>query len=240
MELLDAGGNVIKTTTTDTQGNYQFTTLTPGLTYGVAEILPAGYLHNDETVGSAGGDIVNDEILHVPLGDGVNGIHYDFCDIRPGSISGQVDDCIADTPLSNVTVQLLDANGKVIETTTTDEEGDYQFTNLKPGQVYGVSEILPAGYVHNDEDVGSAGGSIVNFAIVQIPLGDGVNAVGYDFCDVLPGSISGKVWNDTNGNCSFQPGIDIPLPHVQIDLRNSQGTVVATTFTDVHGDYTFN
>ncbi len=103
-----------------------------------------------------------------------------------------------------------------------------------------MSEILPAGYVHNDEDVGSAGGSIVNFAIVQIPLGDGVDAVGYDFCDVLPGNISGKVWNDTNGNCSFQPGVDIPLAGVKIDLINSQGTVVATTFTDTQGDYTFN
>jgi len=240
VQLLDATGNVIKTTTTDDQGNYDFTNLTPGQTYGVDEILPAGYIHNDETVGSAGGVIANDEILQISLGDGVNGVNYNFCDIRPASLSGNVADCLAGIPLSGVTVQLLDATGNVIKTTTTDDQGNYDFTNLKPGQIYGVSEILPAGYVHNDETVGSAGGSIVNFAIVQVPLGDGVNAVHYDFCDVLPGSISGKVWDDTNGNCSFQPGIDIPLAHVQVDLRNSQGTVVATTFTDVQGNYTFN
>ena len=240
VQLLDTQGNVLESTTTNAQGNYEFTNLTPGKVYAVAEILPAGYIHNDETVGSAGGSIVNYALVDIPLGDGVSAVNYDFCDIRPGSISGSVDDCIAGVPLSDVTVRLLDANGNVIETTTTDEEGDYSFTNLKPGQVYGVDEILPAGYYHNDETVGSAGGSIVNDAIVQISLGDGVNATNYDFCDVLPGSISGKVWEDTNGNCSFQPGVDIPLAGVQLDLINSQGKVVATTLTDSQGDYTFS
>jgi 5-hydroxyisourate hydrolase-like protein (transthyretin family) len=240
VQLFDANGNILKTTTTNDQGNYDFTGLMPDQTYGVAEILPPGYIHNDETVGSAGGAIINDEILNIPIGDGVNSVNNDFCDIRPASISGSVADCIAGVPLSGVTVQLLDANNKVIETTTTDGQGDYSFTNLKPGQVYGVSEILPTGYVHNDETVGSVGGNIVNYAIVDVPLGDGVNAVNYDFCDVLPGSISGKVWDDTNGNCSFQPGVDIPLAGVKIDLINSQGTVVATTTTDAQGDYMFS
>ncbi len=162
VQLLDANGNVINTTTTNDQGDYQFTNLKPGEVYGVDEILPPGYVHNDETVGSAGGVIVNDTITQIPLGDGVNGVNYDFCDIRPASLSGNVDDCLAGVPLSGVTVQLLDANGHVINTTTTDDEGDYQFTNLTPGQTYGVAEILPAGYLHNDETVGSAGGVIVN------------------------------------------------------------------------------
>ena len=240
VQLLDANGGVLKTTTTDGAGDYQFTGLTPGLVYGVSEILPTGYLHNDETVGSVGGVIVNDAIVQVPLGDGVNAVGYDFCDVLPASLSGNVDDCLAGVPLSGVTVQLLDANGGVLKTTTTDGAGDYQFTGLTPGLVYGVSEILPTGYLHNDETVGSVGGVIVNDAIVQVPLGDGVNAVGYDFCDVLPASLSGKVWNDTNGNCTYEPGIDIPLPHVQIDLRNGQGLVVAATFTDGNGNYTFH
>ncbi len=77
-------------------------------------------------------------------------------------------DCLAGVPLSGVTVQLLDANGNVIKTTTTDEEGKYDFSGLTPGQIYGVNEILPPGYIHNDETVGSAGGVIVNDTITQV------------------------------------------------------------------------
>ena len=90
---------------------------------------------------------------------------YNFCDVRPASIAGNVSDCLANQPLSGVTVQLLDAQGNVIGTTTTNAQGNYQFTNLTPGRVtYGVSEILPSGYMHNDEDVGTApAATIVNY-----------------------------------------------------------------------------
>ena len=37
-----------------------------------------------------------------------------------------------DIELSGITVNLLDENGDVIATTTTDTNGDYEFTNLTP------------------------------------------------------------------------------------------------------------
>ena len=69
-----------------------------------------------------------------------------------GSISGTVfDDPNGDgiqdessTPLPDVTVELQDENGTVIATTTTDENGFYQFV-VPPGD-YIVVEIDPSGY----------------------------------------------------------------------------------------------
>ena len=54
--LLDGSGNRIASTTTDANGKYAFTDLTPGV-YGVEEIQPAGYLEGGDRVGSAGGKL---------------------------------------------------------------------------------------------------------------------------------------------------------------------------------------
>ena len=70
------------------------------------------------------------------LGDGVAATAYNFCDVQPVGISGFVE---VDTtghpttatnlqPLAGVTVNLLDSNGNVIATTTTDQNGFYSFT----------------------------------------------------------------------------------------------------------------
>ncbi|HEV2968343.1 MAG TPA: SdrD B-like domain-containing protein [Pirellulales bacterium] len=239
VQLLDSSGNVLKTTTTDQQGNYQFGGLLPGATYGVSEILPTGFIHEDEAIGNSGGTIAADaSIIQIALGDGTNAAGYDFCDVRPASIAGNVSDCLANQPLSGVTVQLLDADGNILKTTTTDANGNYQFNNLMPGVTYGVSEILPTGYMHDDEDIGSSGGTIVNFAITQVALGDGVDASGYGFCDVLPASISGHVVTTTTQNCEEDPNPQ-PVAGVTIQLLDADGHVLATTTTDLQGNYQF-
>ncbi len=231
VQLLDANGNVIKSTSTNEAGNYQFTSLSPGAVYGVKEILPTGYILNDEAVGTAGGSIAADAaIVQIALTDGVSGTGYNFCDVKPAAIGGNVSDCLANQALAGVTVQLLDANGAVIGTTTTDAQGNYQFNNLAPGKTYGVSEILPTGYVHNDENVGSAGGAIVDHAITQVALGDGVSGVGYNFCDVLPASVSGNV-SDCVAN--------LPLSGVTVQLLDANGAILKTTTTDAQGNYKF-
>jgi serine-aspartate repeat-containing protein C/D/E len=235
VDLLNSSGTVVETTTTDSSGNYKFSGLQPNATYGVEQILPNGYLNHDAWAGSVGGTVAGDfdSITQVTLGDGTAATAYNFCDVLPASISGYVTDCLADQPLSNVTVELLNASGTVIQTTKTNGSGAYSFTGLMPGLDYGVEQILPTGYINHETTAGSVGGSVSNDldSITEVPLGDGVNATAYDFCDVLPASISGSV-----ADCLS----DQPLSGVTVELLNSSGNVIQTTKTDNSGDYQFS
>jgi serine-aspartate repeat-containing protein C/D/E len=204
--LTDANGQPTgMTTTTDADGFYCFKDLPPG-TYGIGEIQPAGYLDGIDVAGTAGGIAQNpgDLILGAVLTPGLDAEDYDFGELLPASISGQVharhgNDCdVADgaTPLSGVVMQLLDGQGTIVATTITDSQGDYQFHNLLPG-TYSVREVQPQGYFDGDADVGSVGGDAVNGDLIsKIPLGQGTQAIHYDFCEIPPGTLSGYVFQD--------------------------------------------
>ncbi|CAL1125111.1 unnamed protein product [Cladocopium goreaui] len=249
LQLLDAAGNATGiTTTTDANGFYRFDNLAPG-TYGVAELQPSGYFDGKDAAGSAGGTAQNpgDRIIGALIAAGVNAVNYDFGELLPGSISGRVHsdrdgDCEfteGDTPIEGVTIHLLDAAGNRIATTQTDADGRYTFGNLKPG-VYGIEEEQPAGYYDSGDHPGSAGGTAVApDKITGITIGSGVAAVNYDFCEVLPGSISGRVHSDRDGDCEFSEG-DTPIAGVTIHLLDATGNRIATTQTDADGRYTFD
>ena len=165
IQLLDAGGNIIATTTTDAGGHYKFDNLLPGV-YGVRELQPAGYLQGGTMAGSKGGDdTVLDIITQVPIGSDEHLVEYNFCEELPVSISGLVwldstVNCTYDadeSPIPGVVIQLLNADGDVIATTTTDINGHYKFEGLPPG-TYSVHELQPAGYFDGCEHAGSHGG----------------------------------------------------------------------------------
>jgi uncharacterized delta-60 repeat protein len=62
---------------TDSDGAYVFLNLMPG-TYTLTETQPAGYLQGIDSVGTAGGSLVATDQFSVPLGQGVNGLNYNF------------------------------------------------------------------------------------------------------------------------------------------------------------------
>src|SRR5204863_9176117 len=98
---------------------------------------------------------------------GSHGLDHHFGELLPGSIGGHVHEdpdgnCSdgneeGEKPIAGVTIQLLNQSGQVIATTTTDDDGSYQFTNLVPG-IYAVRELQPAGYLQGDQNAGSGGG----------------------------------------------------------------------------------
>ena len=246
IQLLDSNKQVVATTTTDQNGQYQFTGLRPG-TYSVHELQPPGYFEFGDTVGSAGGTLQGvDTIVNATLGSGTNATDYDFCVQAPASISGMIHvdlngDCIyepGEPLLAGVTVQLLNAQNQVVGTTVTDENGQYTFTGLKPG-TYSVHEVQPPGYFEFGDTVGSAGGALQGVdTIVNATLGSGTNATDYDFCVQAPASISGMIHVDLNGDCIYEPGEPL-LAGVTVQLLNAQNQVVGTTVTDQNGQYSF-
>ena len=152
-------GAAIATTTTDGNGNYSFTNLTPG-DYVAVETQPSGLDDVKENEGGVDNDdngnaADNNQISgHVDAGE--NDANNDFVEEEPGSWSGNVskdndNDDIGDENLSGVTIELFaDTNGDgqpdgaAIATTTTDGNGNYSFTNLTPGDYVAV-ETQPSG-----------------------------------------------------------------------------------------------
>jgi protocatechuate 3,4-dioxygenase beta subunit len=250
--LVNGAATGITTVTSTAPGNvgfYEFRNLAPG-TYTVRETQPVNWLDGKDKEGSHGGVAGNDIITGVPLNFGDDAIEYNFGELLPGSIRGRVhgdpgEDCNFDdpqNPLSGVKIDLLDAQGNVLATTFTDAEGYYQFTGLAPGE-YGIREHQPEDYFDSGERVGTAGGQshdvpgVFSF-FTGIQLTSGFNAEDYDFCEKPPASISGRVHAHTGPNCDFD-NPEFLLEGVKIDLLDMSGNVVATTFTDVNGEYIF-
>ena len=251
MQLLDSTGKVVATTTTDANGNYHFDNVRAG-TYTVNEIQPAGWLEDDDHVGSAGGVLDGpDRVKNIVLTSNIKGVGYDFCEVLPVSIAGHVgiasgtDDggCADGTnpPIAGVTIQLLNSSGTVIATTKTDANGNYLFDALPP-DTYTVHEIQPAGYFEGDDHAGSQGGTLVDVdTIGSVALFSGMHGINYNFCEVLPVSIAGHVGIATgtdDGGCAN--GTNPPIAGVTVQLLNSSGTVIATTTTDENGNYLFD
>lgn len=199
IELLDAGGTVIATTTTDANGQYSFNQLLIG-TYSVHEVQPVAYFSGDTDagtingiqVGTAGTDRVDDIVL---AGIDRHGVNYDFCE-HLGSIAGRVIvdvnsndtvDAPKEQPIQGVTIELIDAAGNVVATTTTDADGRYLFDRLQRG-TYSVRETQPSEWLDNSDYVGTINGvqvgvQVTNDVLESIALLDGRHGVNYDFTE---------------------------------------------------------
>ncbi len=145
--------------------------------------------------------------------------------IVKSSLAGTVyrdlnDDGIIDggeTGIVSVQMQLtgIDAYGNnITRNVTTIADGTYLFDNLPPsnGTGYTVIEVAqPAGFTDGKEAVGSSGGTKgpdnTSDIINGIVLASNTDATGYNFGEIPPVSVTGNVFNDTNGlNDTFVNG----------------------------------
>ena len=243
VDLLDNAGNVVATTTTDASGAYAFTNLEEG-TYKV-RVRKEGPIADldqtedpDATKDNTSGDITLE--LNDPIKENVN-----FGYISDNSISGTVyrDDNRSgalnsgESGYPEQTVQLLDKDGTVIATTKTDANGMYSFDKLPDG-TYSV-KVVKDGALSDTEQTGDPDSTLDN-ASEPITL-DEANPTkkGVDFGYVPDYFIKGTIYRD--GNRSGALDTDEKLYEgVTVQLRDADGTVVATTTTDADGAYSFD
>ncbi|MBW8873571.1 MAG: carboxypeptidase regulatory-like domain-containing protein [Acidobacteria bacterium] len=241
VQLLDGGGNVIGTTTSAGDGNYQFSNLTAG-TYSVRIVpttLPAGVTPTFDLDG-----IATPNIATFTLDGGASRSDVDFGYRGTASVGDRVwrdtnSNGIQDAGeagINGVTVQLLDSSNNVIATATTSGDGNYTFSNLLGGSysVRVVAGTLPAGLSPTYDLDGTGTPNIATFT-----LNAGTARTDVDFGYGGTGSVGDRLWIDSNGN-GVQDAGETGLNGVTVELLDASNTVVGTAVTSGDGNYTFS
>lgn len=133
----------VASTTTAADGSYSFADLAPG-TYKVSQVLPSGYSNTTPVERST--TVLSGKSASACFG-ALPG------KAKPGSVGCSVFDDAdkngqrdpGEGGLAGITVRLLDASGKLLNTTTSATDGTYGFPDLAPG-TYTVETDLPKGY----------------------------------------------------------------------------------------------
>lgn len=184
IELLDGGGNLLATTQTDADGNYSFSDLEPG-TYSIRQPSQPADTSNGittpGTVGNGGTDGVatlptvtpslisnlvlppntvasDNNFAELPNSRRISGsVFLDFD--NSGTVNG------ADHGIGGETINLTgtDTNGNPVSmTTTTDSDGNFEFTGLPEGTYQLDQPTQPASTGNGTTTAGSAGGVASN------------------------------------------------------------------------------
>ncbi|MBI2481560.1 MAG: carboxypeptidase regulatory-like domain-containing protein, partial [Planctomycetia bacterium] len=251
--LLDGEGATISTTRTNSNGEYRFDGLLPGI-YTVVEQTPNGLINGEAHIGTVNGNLVgivsqSDVLAAVVLISGQQGVNYDFCEHAPASLAGNVyhdrgnDGAFepGDDGIGSVAIAVRNASGAVVATTLTSPDGSYGFTGLVAG-TYTVTEQQPSGWLDGKDTAGVIAnqtvGTAANDQISGITLRWGDTATQFNFGEFLGASIAGIVHADTDRDCIVDAG-ETRLAGVTVELLNEQGDVIATQLTNDNGEYEF-
>ena len=237
-----------QTVTTDSSGNWTVS-VTPGITIANVQEsdpqFPVGHIQtqgDDPTTVNA--------LTGATTQGGTDGYFL------PGSISGHVrldsdNNDSGDSPFPGVVLNLLNGSGGPVLDgfgdpiqVATNATGSYVFTLVPPG-TYRVSQNQPAGY-GSVSDVDGANNNIIGDQ-TPIVVTPGLAVGGRDFVEIDLGSISGRVFKDSNND-----GVgDTLFPGVILTLLDGSGNPVdadpiasgiqpSTSITSVFGSYRFD
>ena len=258
VQLKDGAGTVVASATTDANGGYHFD-VNPG-TYSVTVVTPNGYT---ATAANQGGDAAKDSNIDaagnmapVTLAPGETNSSLDAGLYRAAELGDRVwfdankngvQDA-GESGVAGVKVTLLDASGNAVGSPlVTDANGNYLFTNLKPG-AYSVQfdkTSLPAGYAFTGQDQGGddlrdSDASAIDGKTAQVLLASGDSNHSLDAGIVaLPASLGDRVWHDANLN-GVQDAGEAGISGVTVQLKNAAGSVIGSTVTDATGYYNFS
>jgi len=246
VSLVDSNGNVIATTTPDANGNYSFNI--PELNNGNYRVLintgnGLNYSYQDfnftfdPTVNGANQVAVADltpNRLYLTSGAAL----IEGSVVTPGFVDQNGSTIVPAGGLSGVTVKLLDSNGNVIATTTTDTNGNYSFSipNLSNGNYTVVA--LGSGFLHGGQPFSDiTSGFQFNFQGNNPSVATNVNA-----------GVASSAWNpatSATANLSNWSLLNVAiagsdLSGFTIKLKDSSGNIIATTTSNLSGQFSFS
>jgi uncharacterized repeat protein (TIGR01451 family) len=255
-----SGHPVTDTTTTNSNGLYQFTEA-PG-TYTVAVTTPSGYVPTATGKGTTATDSNLSPSGTTPgtLTGGSSDLTVDFGFYQPVSIGNFVWNDLngngvqdsGEPGIAGVTLTLTGTTGagaSVTQTTTTDANGLYQFA--EPPGMYTVAVTTPSGYVATATGKGTTASdsNVSPSGTTPGALASGGSDQTIDFGFYRPVTIGNFVWNDANAN-GIQDSGEAGISGVTLTLTGTNGAGVAVTdhattsgsggylFTEVPGTYT--
>ncbi len=248
--LFDTADDItIGTQTTDPNGKYYFSDLAPREYRVIVDNPDIDNANEDpaENVGTVSGitdgTASNRQISNItldPVTTGIDGVNYDFGypnDQSPenqnfiNTLSGTVyedddNDGVLDageSGIAGVTLELYQGM-TLVDTTTTDANGNYTFTNVAAG-TYEIREVQPSTYLDGTDnyvpgtDQWDSTPTVNNDSIIGTftTTPDGIDITGNNFGELSPGNISGTVYRDLNNNGVKDPresgfsGINVTL-----------------------------
>ncbi|MEM7125603.1 MAG: SdrD B-like domain-containing protein [Chloroflexota bacterium] len=168
--------------------------------------------------------------------------------------NGLQDEEMSQAGVSGITVMLYGEENQLVATTTTDATGTYRFERLLGGNYYLVFD-LPSSYAPTDDEVGTdeSEDSDVDSTTWRTPIiniTSGENDTDWDLGLIVPNVtgeataiIGGEVWEESRGTNGRVDGLrddtEMALSSIVVKLYDNLGDLMATTFTDQTGAYTF-
>ncbi len=227
VELFNAAGNMVASTTSDANGNYEFDNLFPG-TFTVAEIVMSGWTQTQP---------VNPDYYTFTTQSGLNETGLNFGNFSSATFTGIVYNDLKgtgipspmDPDLANWTIDLFDQSGDLVATTTSNAKGRYTFTDVGAGVYTIVEDVMPGWYITQPTNPPGT---------YTVTAESGAVVSGLNFGNFHLVTVNGSVYNDQDGNGlrgAGEPG----LAGWTVDLEDSSGNVLASALTDSNGNYSF-
>ena len=239
-----SGGEITTpiSTTTKADGSYEFKSsaslkLTAGTLYSVCEVLQDDYIpvtyHANNTSRSAS------PVYCIPvfLDCGETEVE-DFENIPPLLISGHELNHCTGAGLDGWIINLKDGAGNILESTTTDDTGYYEFSGLNPGWYTVCEDSIPEFWTSFRDDPKSPAMALPGTSgapedcetpkCIVVNLDYCEESTDNDFENIPPFCINGTVYNNSTEVAGFP-----------VKIENSDGTQILSIPTDAYGEYSF-
>lgn len=230
IHIRDLSGNIVSTTTTNSKGEFCFQHIVPG-NYTVCEENQSGYVqlfptqnacHNIVLI--SGSYLLNINFLNGKAQEPGRICGYKFLDENCDGKWGKGEPGLADWK-----IELVDANGNVVATTSTDADGKYCFDKVEPGN-YSVREVQQPGYTQSYPNPYAHQ--------VAIAYGEHYKNLNFGNCKETVGTalLCGKKMQDFNCNGKIDSN-DVGIEGWKIHIENSTAGTSTTVETNPDGTW---